>query len=131
MALASASHRATRRLNRARRAGSPAATQWRATTSTASSTASSSLGTRTEIRTAVREVSGSGTSLRRTESRRGTVTRSERLQGLVGGVGDQEQRVELGELEQRAEVFVQAGEPELAARLAQLLGERHQRAQAR
>src|SRR5262249_30649663 len=51
-------------------------------------------------------------------------------EGLLGRLGDGEERVELGELEERAEVFVEPGEPELAAGLADLLGEGYQRAKA-
>src|SRR5205823_12424542 len=43
---------------------------------------------------------------------------------------DREERVQLGQLEQRLEIFVQAAEPEVSTLLADLLRERHQDAKA-
>ncbi len=43
-------------------------------------------------------------------------------QGLLGGFGDGEEGIQLGELEQRAEIVIEAGESELASRLTNPLG---------
>src|SRR5574341_1634644 len=132
MALASASASTTRRLKRAVWGGRPLARQWRASRSTASSTTSRSVGTRRLISTARPPNSrGGGTRARRTHNRSGASPGSEAGEGLLGGVGNREQGVEFGELEEGPQVFVESGEPQVAARVTQLLGQRHQRAQAR
>jgi hypothetical protein len=109
MALASASHRATLSLNRAACGGIPLARQCRATRSTASSMIPRSVGTLSEICTARSDAPGGGSSLRRTLSLRGDVT-SESCQCLFGGVVDCEQGVELGQLEERSQIFIEPGE---------------------
>jgi len=48
---------------------------------------------------------------------------SEAGQRAVASIRDLEERIELGELEQRLEIVVQVGEAELATLLADLLGE--------
>src|SRR5215212_204645 len=57
--------------------------------------------------------------------------RSEGGQRRVARVRDVEEGVELGELEERAQVLVQVGQAQLAALLADLLGEADQHAQPR
>src|SRR5205807_3960706 len=49
---------------------------------------------------------------------------------LLWRARDREERVQLGQLEQRLEIFVQAAEPEVSTLLADLLRERHQDAKA-
>src|SRR5262249_23613803 len=131
IALASASDSATRRLNRAVCAPSPEARQWRAMRSTASSTTSRSVGTRTEITASPSASSGPPPETRRTQSLSGLRPASESGEGGSWGVSNVEQRVELGELEEGTEIFVQAGQAELAFRLANLAGKRDQHAETR
>src|SRR2546423_1551953 len=50
---------------------------------------------------------------------------------LLGGLQDREQRVELGKLEQRLQVFVEPRQAQIPALLADLLREGHEEAQAR
>src|SRR6185312_13402599 len=57
-------------------------------------------------------------------------SRLEAREGLLGGLGDGEEGVELGELEQGAEVLVEAGEPKLTTRFADLLGDGDERAES-
>src|SRR5207302_3659201 len=60
----------------------------------------------------------------------GTSRRSEALQRPVAGIGDLEQRVELGQLEKGLQVVVEIGETKLATLLADLLRERDQHSEA-
>src|ERR1051325_1488771 len=55
---------------------------------------------------------------------------SEALKSAGASVGDLEERVELRQLEQRFQVVVEIGEPELPALFPDLLGQRNQHAQA-
>ena len=48
---------------------------------------------------------------------------------LLGGIRDREQGIELGELEERPQIFVEAGEAELTSGVANPPGQRHQRAE--
>src|SRR6266508_1508464 len=116
IALPRASASAVRRVKLMRRGESVPGGTCVATSSTASPTIPRSLGTSSRI------------ALRVTWSCRVT---SERRQRLLGGASDREQRVELGELEQRLEVGVEAGEAQLAVLFANLLGERHQHPESR
>src|SRR6266576_1179873 len=124
MALLKASARAVRRLKRTRRGESGPGGQAPTINSTAGPTYSRSDGTSSDNST-------SGPPGWRTSRRSGVVTRLEGGQRFLGGLGDGEERVELGELEQRLEVLVQPRQPQLAALLADLLGERHQDTQSR
>src|SRR5687768_18581350 len=54
---------------------------------------------------------------------------SEALESALARVGDLEEGVQLGELEQRLQVVVEVGQPQLPALLADLLGERHEDAE--
>src|ERR1700722_3025046 len=56
---------------------------------------------------------------------------SQTLQAALACVGDLEERVEFGQLEQRLEIVVQVREPQLPALLPNFLGQRHEHAQAR
>src|SRR6266545_217216 len=116
MALPRASARAVRRLKLMRRGESVPGGRCVATSSTASPTIPRSLGTSSFIAPRV------------TWSLRVT---SECGQRLLGGPADGEQRVELGELEQRLEIGIEAGEPQLPALFADFLGERDQHAEPR
>src|SRR3989304_2335923 len=140
MAVASASASTTRRLNRAVWGGRPLARQCRASRSTASSTISRSVGTRRLISTARSPRSapdrapspcGGVTGALRTHRRSGASPKSEAGEGLLGGVGNREEGVEFGELEEGPEILVEPGEPEIAAGVAELLGQRHEGPQAR
>jgi hypothetical protein len=51
-------------------------------------------------------------------------------QGLLGRLGDGEERVQLGQLEERAKIVVEAREPQLTARLADPLGDGHESAES-
>jgi len=50
---------------------------------------------------------------------------------FLGGASDREEGVKLGQLEQRLKILVQAGEAQVPALLANLLGQRHEHAQPR
>src|SRR5690242_3964408 len=68
---------------------------------------------------------------RRTPRCSGEVTAgSEGGERLGRGLGDGEERVELGELEERLQILVQPRQAQVPALLADLLGERHQHAEA-
>src|SRR3989442_2855233 len=114
MALPRASARAVRRLKLMRRGERVPGGRCVATSSTASPTIPRSLGTSSFIAPRVT------CSLRVT---------SECGQRLLRGPADGEQRVELGELEQRLEVGIEAGKPQLPALFADFLGERDENAQ--
>src|SRR3989449_9550864 len=110
MALASASASAVRRLKRTRRgersdAGAPPpAWNWSAINSPAGPTYPRSLGTSSDISVTVPRPARGG--------RRGAAAQS-RLEGgerLRRGLRDGEQRVQLGQLEQRLQILVQARE---------------------
>src|SRR5690606_33765577 len=64
-----------------------------------------------------------------TAGRPRVTTRSEGSESLVAGPGNVKQRVQLGQLEERAQVLVQVREPQLAALLANLLRQADQYAQ--
>src|SRR5688500_13021832 len=64
-------------------------------------------------------------------SGRGPTLASIGLERFVAAVRDVEQRIELGQLEQRLQVLVQSGEAQLTALLADLLRQADQHAQAR
>src|SRR5690606_16835351 len=64
------------------------------------------------------------------KGRRGGGTASEGSERFVPAVRDVEQRVQLGQLEQRPQVVVEAGQAQLAALLADLLGQADEHAEA-
>src|ERR1051325_1543704 len=102
-------------------------------TSTASSTTSRSVGTRIDstsppLPCAARPISSAG--LRRdsrcTQSLRAARPLSESGEGGCWGVGNVEQRIELGQLKERPQIFIETGEAEFPIRLPDLPRERHQ-----
>src|ERR1041384_6540359 len=108
MALVRASASAVRRLNATRRGDRVPQAHEPAMSSTAGPTYSRVEGTS-------RDNSTVGPAVRR--------RRSSRLEGserLLGGAGDREERVELGQLEQRLEVFVETRQAQLSALFANL-----------
>src|SRR5262245_40956275 len=121
MALASASASAVRRLNCRRRGDRMPTSQCRATSSTASPTSVRSLAM-------VRDSAAPG---RWTTNCNGLVTDDlKRVQRLRRRLGDGEQCIELGQLEQGLQVLVQSGQPQLPTLLTDLLGERHEHAES-
>src|SRR5688572_7837976 len=98
MALPRASARAVRKLKLRRRGDRVPAGRLLATSSTASPTTPRSLGTSSRI---VSEVTWSSST-------------SEGRERLLGGARDRKQRIELGQLEQRLQIRVEAGQPQFS-----------------
>src|SRR5688500_1070289 len=136
MLLVSASASRTRSRKLVRRAGPVPATPCRAMSSTTSSTQLTSAGTRIATHTdaAVPSAGRPGrVPERRTQRRSGAALPSSisaARERLVRGGRDVEEGIELGQLEQGAEVVVEAGDPELTGLLANIPGETDQRPQA-
>src|SRR6185312_943558 len=103
---------------------------WRATISTTRSMYRTSLGiSSSNARCRLRSGRPRGRSGDVIGTRCDRVVSLERLERALARVGDLEERVELGELEQRLEVVVEIREPELPALLADFLGQGHEHAQ--
>src|SRR5215470_6423819 len=126
-ALASASARATCRRNRKWSLAGVPERQWRVTRLTACSIQPTSLGILSCTR--VPKAAAPGAGVRRMQSWSGEVIASEVCERLLGRVGDGEQGIELGQLEERPKILVEAGESKLSTKLADPLGERDQRSE--